>query len=112
MRIIFTLFLVLLIASISYAGTFEVKTGYGYIKDRYGNTIAKYDLPKGEHPLKDGYVYYEVATKKDLENIEVYKEPIVETTEEKREKLINEKMKEIAEDALIAEGKLEPIKIN
>jgi len=64
--------------------TMEVKTGYGYIKDNKGKIVARYDLPKGNHPLLDGYTYVEVATKKDLKNIEVYQEPIKEKTLEEK----------------------------
>jgi len=84
-----------------------VKTGYGYIKDTKGNIIAKYELPKGEHPEKKGYTYYEVASKEELDKIEVYQEPIIETEEQKKENLIQAKMQEIAIKELIAEGKLD-----
>jgi|GEM_PF-6197812 len=67
---------------------FEVKTGYGYFKDKDGNIIAKAELPKGKHPTKEGYTYYEVATKEELDQIEVYKPP--ETKEEKQKKLLKQ----------------------
>jgi len=69
---------------------FEVKTGYGYFKDKDGNIIAKAELPKGKHPAKEGYTYYEVASKEELDQIEVYKPPIVETEEERQRKLLKQ----------------------
>jgi len=67
-------------------GTMDVKTGIGYIKDSDGKIVCKYVLPIGKHPLKDGYTYTEVATRKDLESIEVYQEPVkIKTLDEKLE---------------------------
>ncbi|MCM8784566.1 MAG: hypothetical protein NC818_07395 [Candidatus Omnitrophica bacterium] len=51
---------------------FEVKTGYGYFRDKYGNIAAKAELPRGIHLLKDGYIYCEVDSQEDLEKIQVY----------------------------------------
>jgi hypothetical protein len=81
--------LICLFASTVFAmGTMDVKTGIGYIKDSEGKIVCKYDLPKGQHPLKDGYTYTEIASKKELGNIEVYKKPIKQLTiEEKLNKL-------------------------
>lgn len=77
-----------LLPSLALAGTMDVKTGIGYIKDSDGKIICKYDLPKGQHPLKDGYTYTEIATKQDLDKVVVYQEPVrVLTTEEKLEKV-------------------------
>jgi hypothetical protein len=42
------------------------------------------------HPVKDGYTYYEVASKEELDQIEVYKPPIVETEEERQRKLLKQ----------------------
>ena len=52
-----------------------VKTGYGYIKDPKGNIISKYELPIGKHKDPIGYIYHEVNTKKELDAIEIYREP-------------------------------------
>ena len=84
-----------------------VKTGYGYIKNTKGNIIAKYELPKGEHPEKKGYTYYEVASKEELDKIEVYIEPIVQTDEQLADELIAKKIKELAVSELKKEGKLD-----
>jgi len=69
---------------------FIVKTGYGYFKDKDGHIVAKAELPKGKHPLKEGYTYHEVATKEELDAIEVYEPPIVETEEEMQRKLLRQ----------------------
>ena len=84
-----------------------VKTGYGYIKNTKGNIIAKYELPKGEHPEKKGYTYYEVASKEELDKIEVYIEPIVQTDEQIITDMIYAKMRKLSLKELIAEGKLD-----
>ncbi len=57
-------------------GTMNVKTGIGYIKDNEDKVICKYNLPKGNHPLKDGYTYVEVDTIQNLGKIEIYQEPV------------------------------------
>jgi len=67
---------------------FEVKTGYGYFKDKDGNIITKAELPKGKHLLKEGYTYYEVSSKEELDQIEVYQPP--ETEEEKQIRLLRQ----------------------
>lgn len=76
----------------------DVKTGYGYIKDSQGRIVCRYDLPPGKHPIKDGYAFIEVADKKELDKIEVYKEPTpVLTPEEKlnRMGITKEELKEL-----------------
>jgi len=50
----------------------KVKTGFGYFKNTAGNIIAKAELPPGDHPLKDGYTYTEVADRVALDAIEIY----------------------------------------
>ncbi|HDP36655.1 MAG TPA: hypothetical protein ENN27_02110 [Candidatus Atribacteria bacterium] len=82
-----------------------VKTGYGYIKDKDGKIVAKYDLPKGKHPATEGYTYHEVATKEELDKIKVYQEPIIETEEQKQERLIQQKIREMAIAELRKEGR-------
>ena len=68
----------------------KVITTYGYFRDREGHIVAKAELPKGKHPLKEGYTYHEVATKEELDAIEVYEPPIVETEEERQRKLLRQ----------------------
>jgi hypothetical protein len=76
----------------------KVNTGYGYIKDANGKIISKYDLPRGEHPLSDGYTFVEVPSRNDLDKIQVDTPKQKELTiEEKLEKLgiTKEELKEI-----------------
>ena len=93
-----------LMTTLAYAGNFDVNTGFGYIKDSEGNIIAKYDLPKGEHKRVEGYTYHEVANRNALNNVIIYQAP--ETEEQKREKLIQEKMRSLAIAELIKESKI------
>lgn len=81
-----------------------LKTGLGYIEDSDGHIIAKFDLPKGEHPTKDGYVYIEVATRQDLDSVEVYTPS--KTTEQIREGKIQTEIRQLAIDSLIAKGEI------
>lgn len=96
MRIIIVLIL-LSICSISYSAIMDVNTGIGYIKDSEGKIVCKYDLPKGQHPLKDGYTYTEVSNKKELEKIEVYQEPVKTLTVEEKLKKIGLTKQELKE---------------
>lgn len=86
----------------------KVTTGFGYIvKD--GKIVDKYELPIGEHPLKDGYSQVEVQDGKELESIEVYIEPKsqVELDSIALDALIRAKHKELAIEALKKDGKLD-----
>ena len=86
-----------------------VNTGYGYIRDLNGNIVAKYELPQGEHPSVAGYTYHEVATRKELDAVEVFIPP--ETDEQKVERLIAEKQRELAIVELKKEGKLKAVQV-
>lgn len=87
MRTILTIILVLT-CSICYPATMDVKTGYGYILDGQNNIVSKYEFSIGKHPIKDGYIYKEVNSRKDLDAISVYQAPVKELTiEEKLNKL-------------------------
>ena len=80
--------------------------GKGYVKDKLGHILYKLDLPKNrEHKLnlKEGEVF--VADQK-IDKIECWLPPVIETAEEKKEKLISEKIREIAIRELKAEGKI------
>ena len=86
MKRLFVLVLCLINSSV-FAAVMNVNTEYGYIKDSEGKIVCKYDLPKGQHPLKDGYTYVETS-KDDFNKVEVYQEPVKElTTQEKLDKL-------------------------
>jgi len=81
--------------------------GKGYVKNKDGNILYKLDLPLNKnHNLKlnEGEVF--VADEK-IDKIECWQPPIIETKEEKREKLISKRIRKIAEDQLITEGVIE-----
>ena len=76
----------------------------GYVKDKDGNILYKLDLPSDrEHKLnlKKGEVFIPTD---DLSKVEVYQPP--ETEAEKREKLIQAKIREMAIKELVKEGKI------
>jgi hypothetical protein len=66
-----------------------VKTGYGYIQDSNGHIVSRCELPKGEHPLKDGYSYIEVQSRSELENVTLWIPPptVEELERQKQEQL-------------------------
>jgi len=83
----------------------RVVTGFGYIKDDKGNIVTKAQLPAGEHPLKVGFEYVEVADLAALAAVVLYRDS-AEAKTKNDEKLIQQKMRQLAVDALKAEGKL------
>jgi hypothetical protein len=57
----------------------NVKSGYGYIREvTTGHIIAKAELPKGQHEIKDGYDYIEVESANVLALVELYKSQDIE----------------------------------
>jgi len=82
----------------------EIKTGFGYIKDSSDNIVAKYDLPAGTHPLKEGFSFVEVETRDDLKNISVYVPP--KTPDEILEGKIQAEIRSLAVASLTSKGKL------
>jgi hypothetical protein len=83
----------------------RVITGFGYIKDDKGNIIAKAQLPAGEHTMKAGFEYVEVADSAALEAVAIYKDPAV-IQQGQNEKLIQDKIRQTAIDALKSEHAL------
>lgn len=84
---------------------FTVKTGFGCFKDASGEIIAKAELSPGKHPLADGYSYIEVASKEELDLIEVYiPPPSVEVVKEQK---IQAEIRAMAEERLLERGELE-----
>ena len=80
----------------------KVNTGYGYFtKD--GKIIAKYDLPIGEHPLKDGYGFVEVNSISALSSVVVDQEPKDAETLHNEE--IQKELIAMAEASLKSKGK-------
>jgi len=85
--------------------TMSVITGFGYIKDINGHIVCKYVLPKGDHPLKDGYTFVEVEKEADLEAVEIYESP-EDKQKREEEALIGERIRKLAVDSLKADGLL------
>ena len=83
----------------------KVNTGFGYIKDAVGEIVAKCELPAGDHKLKDGFEFVEVADQAALDAVEVYVDP-AEIVKSDNEKKITQRIRKIAIDQLKAEGKL------
>ena len=83
---------------------FTVTTGFGYFVDANGNIVAKCELQPGEHPLKEGYEYVEVASQADLDAIEIAAPVLSE--EQIREQKIQVEMRKMAEERLIERGEL------
>lgn len=84
-----------------------VKTGFGYYVDSQGHKVSKYELPAGEHPLKDGFTYVECANKEALDAIELWVDPAVIEKAEIEGK-IHAKARAIAIAELIKDGDLPP----
>jgi len=81
----------------------KVITGYGYYQDQAGNVIAKAQLPPGDHELNKDLTYHEVGSQAELDVIDVYINPIDVQKKEQEEKIQN-KIREIAINELIADG--------
>jgi len=85
--------------------TITVKTGYGYFRDRGECIVGKAQLPAGDHPMRDGYSYTEVAGKAELDLIEVWQDPN-ETKVDLERQIIRARVRQIAIADLIATGDL------
>jgi len=81
-----------------------VKTGFGYIKDASDNIVAKAELPPGEHSFRDGYIYVEVTSRAELDQVQVFIDP-AQLQAAKNEQLIQQKLRELAIIELTKEGK-------
>jgi hypothetical protein len=83
-------------------------TGFGYLtKD--GKITDKYELPLGEHPLKEGYDFVEVEDQAALDAVEIYVEPVSEEVHaaQETEILIQKKTRDLSIQALKSEGSLD-----
>lgn len=85
--------------------TIAVITGFGFIRDAQGHIISKAELPPGDHPLKDGFTYTEVADAAALGQINIYQDP-AEIAQAENEKKIQTKIRSTAIEALKATGDL------
>ncbi len=84
------------------------KTGVGYIKNYKGQIIAKFDLPKGEHPDTPGMTYYDAPDREALKDIEIYEEPLTQEqiTEQKIQAEIKVFVREEAIKRLKTKGEI------
>jgi hypothetical protein len=82
-----------------------VTTGFGYFLDAQGHIVSKAELPKGEHPLREGFTYIEVVDKASLDAIEIYVDP-AEIEASKNERKIQNKTRAMAIAELKASGDL------
>jgi len=85
--------------------TFQTETGLGYFVDGAGHVTSLADLPPGEHPLRDGFIFVEVADREALGSVEIWQDPAAVETTAIAEK-IQRKSRQLAIDALKAEGEL------
>lgn len=86
-KIILVAVLAIFIAQIVYAKNIEVKTGFGYLKDKSGQIVSKVRFSPGIYPLNNnGLDYVEVANKQALDAIEVYVEPTSQEDIDKEKK--------------------------
>lgn len=100
MKILITLLAILSISTLCYAeSTIEVKTGYGYIKDKDGNIVSKSEIPVGFHSLPDGYTYVPVSNKEELDNVKVYIPP--KTDEQLKQEAIQKEKDSILQQQAI-----------
>ena len=83
----------------------EVKTGFGFFKDAAGNITDKAQLPPGKHPVRDGFTYTEVADQAAFDALEIYVSP-AEIEAQANEAKIQNKIRQMAIEALIASGDL------
>jgi len=85
--------------------TIEVNTGFGYFTDGAGHIVSKAQLPAGDHPGKDGFIYTEVTDQAALDAVEVYQDP-AEIQAAEYEKKIAGQIRSTAINALKATGRL------
>ena len=85
----------------------NLKTGYCYFKNPAGKITARYNLPPGIHPIKDGYTFVELSSWDAAEKIVV---DDLRTDEQKKEQKIlietGKLARKEAVDSLIAKGEL------
>lgn len=84
----------------------DVTTGLGYIKDVNGDIVSKCEFPKGKHKMKDSYTYVEVASKEELDKVQVVMQSTPKTPEQIVEEKIQQEMRQMAIERLQARGEL------
>ena len=83
----------------------KLEQGLGYIKDKDGNIIEKFDLKPGEHPFPGGTIIVEVATRQELDAIEIWEDPAIKEEYLIQDEIDKQKMID-AIKSLKAKGKL------
>ena len=86
----------------------KVKTGFGYLKDKDGNIVSKYDLTKGDHLIPEDMTFVEVSDAGTLSSVRIHgkkteDEMIAESALEKK---IDDEMRAMAIERLQARGEL------
>jgi hypothetical protein len=84
---------------------FWVTTGFGYFVDDKGHITSKAVLPIGQHLIKDGFTYVEVANGVALDAIQLWVDPVM-VLKATQEGKIGTKIRQDAIDALITAGEL------
>lgn len=84
---------------------FTVITNYGYFKDSQDRIVAKYHLPNGSHPLKDGYTAVEVADESAMNAVVTVDEEL--TADEQRTQKIRNEVFKLAEKSLKDKGEIQ-----
>lgn len=83
----------------------NVTTGYGFITETStGHIVAKYDLPMGEHPLKDGYSFVELTNRGDFNAVNIFMAPVTEKAS--IEIKIQKEIRNTALDDLVTKGEI------
>ncbi len=93
---------------------FFATTGYGYFKDENDHIVGKFKFTAGKnHRIDDNITVTELNTSEEVDAIECYVDPVVlaereaEAAEYEVQGLINQKAKDMAQEALVADGTLE-----
>lgn len=77
---------------------FTTNTGMGYIM-QLGKIVAKYELPIGTHQCNEGYSFFDVNSKAELDAVVIYKP--VETKD-----MILERLEKLESDVMVLKGKV------
>lgn len=80
-------------------------TGFGYLKDIYGNITNKCVLPIGKHHIRDGYDFIEVADESALNTV-VVSVSVSETPIQVKENKIRAELRQMAIERLRTKGEV------
>jgi hypothetical protein len=82
------------------------KTGLGYITNASGKVTAKCEFSPGDHDIKEGFTFNEVANKAELDVVMIDTPP--PTPEMVWEQKVQAELRLMAEERLIAKGEVKP----